>query len=171
MKLISIETDKINLDLTSQIGKVEMCLRGQKLEQITDQMIVRQINHKQKVNNGEIAKPLPYYGNSLPLITRAGEEIYELRMQTVVPAFNLISLPQYRILKKEGYDGVFSLGSGFNEAGMEILDLLMLQLFTNQKKLIENTRVVVKESFEIIKESPSKIFGINQYLFSANAIK
>lgn len=171
MTFISGQTHEINSIFVNQMEKLEIHLREQKLEQITDQIIVRQINKKQKMDNGEIANPLPYYGNSLSLTTRAGQEIYEIRTQTIMPAFNLISLPQYRILKNEGFNGVFSLGPGFDENGIEILDLLMLQLFTNQESLIKKTKVLIEENYGIVRESTSKIFGRNQYLFSANSIK
>lgn len=171
MPFIPIEAREVDLAKIGRIKSVEIVLRDQNLEQISDQMIVRQIEHRQKVSKDEMARTLPYYGNSLPLITRAGRELYELRMQNTQPAFNLVSLPQYRTLKREGVNGVFSLGPGFDETGIEVLDLLMLQLFSDQPSLIENIRVVVEDNFKNVRRLLSRIFAKNQYLFSANTIK
>lgn len=171
MSLISIEAFKINPEKINRIKEVETILRDQNLEQISDQLIIRQVKHDQQMSNGEMVKSRPYYGNSLPLITRAGKEIYELRTQTALPTFNLISLPQYRVLKKEDYSGVFSLGPGFKENGSETLNLLMVQLFYNELSFTNNVRTLIKNNFEIISELPSRIFGKDQYLFFADGIK
>ena len=170
MALIPIEARIVNLEELDQVKRVETVLRGQRIEQITDHLIVRQSQRKQRMDNGEMASPLPYYGKILPLITRGGPELYEVRTQSTLPDFNLVSLPQYRSLRRESIRGVFSLGPGFDEE-IEVINLLLLQLFADQTDFVETIRALVRENFEKTAESPAKIFGKNQYLFSARTIK